>query len=230
MKIKIIPFDIELAKKIQAGEIKGKIKYSEYDGQACDAEIIKFDVIADKSRAKPNSTLFRTIVAIIDFDNYQGVRTFNSDGYGCNHNGDDTRLFLEVQEEAPKHLTLDDCQVGDKVWVKHKDNYILVKIKDKNPNGLIYVSNLMSNSEELYFAESTRAYRQKPKFKPFDKVLVRDNCDMSSWKPSLFVKYYPCAMDGEEYFETIGEHFYELCIPYEGNEHLVGTTDNPKED
>lgn len=224
MKIKIIPFDIELAKKIQAGEIKGKIKYSEYDGQACDAEIIKFDVIADKSRAKPNSTLFRTIVAIIDFDNYQGVRTFNSDGYGCNHNGDDTRLFLEVPEEAPKQLTLDDCQVGDKVWVKHKDNYILVKIKDKNPNGLIYVSNLMSNSEELYFGESTRAYRQKPKFKPFDKVLVRDN-EKQVWLPRLFDSHVEQAD-----FWTQDGKSWKICIPYEGNEHLVGTTDKPKED
>ena len=165
MEIKIIPFDIELAKKIQAGEIKGKIKYSEYEGQACDAEIIKFDVIADKSRAKPNSTLFRTIVAIIDFDDYQGVRTFNTDGYGINNNGDDTRLFLVVPDDEPQ-------------------------------------------------------------FKPFDKVLCRDEED-GVWKACLFshevyglsYPYYVC-----------GGNFFKQCIPYEGNQELVGTTDKPKED
>ena len=48
MKTKIIPFDLEMAKKIQAGEAEGKIKYTEDDSHVYNAEIIKFDLIADK--------------------------------------------------------------------------------------------------------------------------------------------------------------------------------------
>lgn len=63
----------------------------------------------------------------------------------------------------------------------------------------------------------------KPQFKPFDKVLVRD-LDKSEWRPRLFsrkgnVGY--CTQDGYEYMQI---------LPYEGNEHLVGTIDKPTED
>ena len=161
MKTKIIPFEIEMAKDIQDGKIKGKIKYSEGDGYAYNADIIKFDLIADKSKAKPNSTLFRTIVAIVDFDNYQAVRTFNSAGYGCNYNGDDTKLFIEVPDNEPQ-------------------------------------------------------------FKPFDKVLVRDG-DGELWKCAFF-----SHMVNDRFIASVCN--WKQCIPYEGNEDLVGTTKKPKED
>ena len=57
-------------------------------------------------------------------------------------------------------------------------------------------------------------------FKPFDKVLVRDD-DGQEWKINFFSHYdekvcykYRCL-----------KAFYKQCIPYEGNEHLLGTTD-----
>lgn len=60
----------------------------------------------------------------------------------------------------------------------------------------------------------------KPKWtpKPFDKVLVRDR-KSSEWRANLFSykkvnePYYYCVYAGWNY-----------CIPYEGNEHLLGTT------
>lgn len=57
-------------------------------------------------------------------------------------------------------------------------------------------------------------------FQPFDKVLVRDS-DKSAWRPRLYsrkgrVGY--CTQDCCEYMQI---------LPYEGNEHLVGTTVNP---
>lgn len=58
-------------------------------------------------------------------------------------------------------------------------------------------------------------------FKPFDKVLVR-NSEEREWYANSFshyrgkIKDFPYAcMDGS----------YRYCIPYEGNEHLLGTTD-----
>ena len=66
----------------------------------------------------------------------------------------------------------------------------------------------------------------KPKeheFKPFDKVLVRDS-DEQIWLANFFSCY-----ETNEHFKyqcLIG--CYAQCIPYEGNEHLLGTTNNPE--
>lgn len=61
-------------------------------------------------------------------------------------------------------------------------------------------------------------------FKPFQKVLVRCNED-SVWRCELFSHYntfnkqcpYVCLSS-----------VYKYCIPYEGNQHLLGTTNNPR--
>lgn len=60
----------------------------------------------------------------------------------------------------------------------------------------------------------------KVKFKPFDKVLVRDCLD-EMWRPSFFACYLPF---GREPYQVIGGEWVKLCIPYEGNESLLGTT------
>lgn len=70
--------------------------------------------------------------------------------------------------------------------------------------------------------------KPKPKydFKPFDEVLVRDGLSRC-WKPDIFCEYdeendnypYVCFIDN-----------WTFCIPYEGNEDLLGTTNEPKED
>lgn len=69
---------------------------------------------------------------------------------------------------------------------------------------------------------------EKPEcsFKPYDKVLVRDE-DMDSWKCDFF-SHYIYNNTPEYHYITIS-NCYKQCIPYEGNEHLVGTTDSPKE-
>ena len=56
--------------------------------------------------------------------------------------------------------------------------------------------------------------------KPFEsKVLVRD-VDYHAWEGAIFGRY-----DGKKFF-TIGGLDWEYCIPYKGNEHLLGTTDD----
>ena len=59
--------------------------------------------------------------------------------------------------------------------------------------------------------------KPKAEFKPFDKVLVRD-CKSDNWRANLFGDigkdgYYRCVYANWVY-----------CIPYAGNEHLLGTT------
>lgn len=68
---------------------------------------------------------------------------------------------------------------------------------------------------------STFKVEPKFEFKTFDKVLVRDDFD-SEWFPDLFA-YSIDMIHGTRYY-TIGGIVWEQCIPYEGNEHLCGTT------
>lgn len=57
----------------------------------------------------------------------------------------------------------------------------------------------------------------KPKLKPFDKVLVRDSDD-EKWRPKFFSHY-----DKESYFPytTLDHEHYQQCIPYEENEYKL---------
>lgn len=59
--------------------------------------------------------------------------------------------------------------------------------------------------------------KQKPEFKPFDKVLVR-GVDEQEWECSLF-----SHITEGGYYVCVGSWWLQ-CIPYEGNEHLLGTT------
>jgi hypothetical protein len=62
--------------------------------------------------------------------------------------------------------------------------------------------------------------KDEPRFKPFDKVLVRDSID-DEWMPD----FYAHSLSVGHYVITGGE--WSQCIPYEGNEALLGTTDSP---
>lgn len=63
-------------------------------------------------------------------------------------------------------------------------------------------------------------------FKPFDKVLVRDFADNKRWS----CDFYSHESDGNHC--TIGKGYFESdnILPYEGNEYLLGTTDEPEEE
>ena len=60
-------------------------------------------------------------------------------------------------------------------------------------------------------------------FKPFEKVLVRDSYE-DKWRASFFSN----IREGYSKYVTTGL-VWKFCIPYEGNEHLLGTTNNVKD-
>lgn len=59
--------------------------------------------------------------------------------------------------------------------------------------------------------------KPKVEFKPFDKVLVRDN-DTEPWMPAFFEREY------KHKFFLLSGFCFNQCIPYIGNESLLGTT------
>lgn len=86
--------------------------------------------------------------------------------------------------------------------------------------------NMDKNIGSLYAQELKEICNSplKTEFKPFDKVLVRDN-EKQVWLPRLFDLHVEQAD-----FWTQDGKSWKMCIPYEGNEHLVNTTNKPKEE
>lgn len=77
----------------------------------------------------------------------------------------------------------------------------------------------LAKENKVWDAEKKQIVDLKPKveLKPFDKVLVRDS-ESDNWRANLFGYigkdgYYHCVFANWVY-----------CIPYAGNEHLLGTT------
>ena len=64
----------------------------------------------------------------------------------------------------------------------------------------------------------------KFELKPFDKVLVRDK-ETAAWQIDLYEKCEK-SFSSRCYRCLVSSWVY--CIPYEGNEHLLGTTDKPE--
>lgn len=82
---------------------------------------------------------------------------------------------------------------------------------------------LFAKKGKYWDAEKKEVVDLKPKdgLKPFDKVLVRDY-DNEIWRANLFSNYmsegsYGCVCSA-----------YKQCVPYEGNEHLLGTRNKVK--
>ena len=59
--------------------------------------------------------------------------------------------------------------------------------------------------------------KQKVEFKPFDKVLVRNDKE-DQWSANIF------SYQVRDMYHCLGESYWRYCIPYIGNESLLGTT------
>ena len=67
-----------------------------------------------------------------------------------------------------------------------------------------------------------KTLKKKSQFKPFEKVLVRDN-ESLKWRCAFYSYFEPYST----YPHITSNGDYAMCISFEGNEHLVGTTNNP---
>lgn len=237
MKTIKVPFEVEMAKRIQNGEVEGKVVTR--DGQS--VRIVCFEAKQDDP-----------VVALISYDNAERVKSYAKDGIifeGGTHPND---LMLEV----PEYMTFKD---GDIVaFGNNNDSVGLFKslnLKEKTfssyatlagKNLVFYepswkLINIRIATEEqrqriVYSLKSSEVPKakeclkklgieEKPKceFKPFDKVLVRD-LEFGIWYADIFSHIN--KDDGS--YMCIGSSWDE-CIPYnEQTAHLLGTTENYK--
>lgn len=85
----------------------------------------------------------------------------------------------------------------------------LASIKDRNK----FYSTLVREGY-IYYKEQHKLVRQE--FKPFDKVLVKNNSE-DPWKTDIYLNY----VESTYYHYRCTTDYYKLCIPYEGNEYLL---------
>ena len=247
-----IPFDVERAKKIQAGEELGKVVTR--DGK--DARVAFWDLRSGDDK--------HILVVYERGHGYQGYGTRFLDGRINDYMENDKDLMLQVPE-----------------WTQYKEGDILVVLPEvvvifnrfeecTDCCKTKFFVALSAESEKLYFPdreENHFGYREdikgyaneeqkqqlivalkastdprakeylkrffgieeKPeyKFEPFQKVLVRFDDDYI-WEASLF-SHKDEKRNGDPYC-TVGGIYYEQCIPYnEQTKPLLGTTDNWEE-
>lgn len=97
-------------------------------------------------------------------------------------------------------------------------------VKASDEERAVFIANAEKYYNGKYNPDTLQVEPVKPKcpFKPFGKVLVRNN-DQQIWKAAFF-SHCDTSRDSHNYV-TIPGFAYNWCIPYEGNEHLLGTTD-----
>lgn len=99
-----------------------------------------------------------------------------------------------------------------------KENIMEIRLATEEEKRQLFNA-ILAKKGKTWDIEKKMIVDLKPKWtlKPFDKVLVRDS-KSSEWRANLFSykkvnEPYYCVYAGWNY-----------CIPYEGNEHLLGTT------
>ncbi len=143
------------------------------------------------------------------------------------------KLFDAIKERGYRWIAetktlekLPKFKVGDRV--KHTSAYvsgIVVKVSDKGYHidypkgeGICYISFALEKDYELapnkFDITTLRGFESR--------VLVRDY-DNRMWTPTFWGKYLEDDSNCR-YLTTNG--CYKYCIPYEGNEHLSGTTND----
>ena len=117
-------------------------------------------------------------------------------------------------------------KVEDKITDKNKFIYRITEITDKGYKLHDLTTTFITFEEaDLHFVKAVDIFDINT-LKPFDKVLVRD-VDRQIWIADFFSHIVKEPFGGYR-FACIG-HYWHQCIPYEGNEHLIGTTESCNE-
>ena len=156
----------------------------------------------------------------------QGIDTYRDSYYYIVTKGKVSNLYFKDQDKwelAP----VPKFKVGDIVETKRNKlfDYKIIKITDTH---YTLESITGANTYDILICEDENWKLVPDKFdintlKPFDKVLVRDD-NKNKWSIN-FWGFYDIKYDINYPYECCGNSFAQ-CIPYEGNELLLGTTDD----
>lgn len=253
-KLVQVPFDVEMAKHIQNGDCEGKI----VTRGGMKVRVLCFDRIGNESIVAlvyeetdnketciiylndgtiPNckQTRFDLMLEVPEYLTFKDGDIFKtSDGsigiYNANYTpmhgitpyyvglrySDGVLCFCQGNEFG--FGALRECTHD--VTESEKQKLIDALKSSEEPLSKEYLKRFFGIEEHSNSSNIGKDY----KFKPFDKVLVRDD-EGRTWRANLFSNYWN---DGKEYKYGCIDSAWMYCIPYEGNEHLLGTTKNPE--
>ena len=144
------------------------------------------------------------------------------------------KLNLETLEIEKTQPEFKDGDIAFADYGNRQDVFIVSDKTDLSEGYSSFISLDLSNltfsalekEGKAWDTEKKQIVDLKPKceFKPFDKVLGRNEKD-DVWEADLFSHY---REESQYPFRCIG-FGRKYCIPYEGNEHLLGTRNNPEQ-
>lgn len=238
----IVPFDLNTARKINIGEIAGRIVTEKGQNRA---EI----VYEDNSSNCPLLVVIHSISVSADWFSATGKALSSAN-----------RLLLEV----PEYTTFKDGEVlsnkdGSYIFILNTHGkYLTSFYASLNQKGILKIEDGLSawenkiekyrfatESERQKLVDALKASKEpeakeylkrffgieeklKYDFKPFDKVLVRKEGN-KKWNISLFAREIVDDYNGLPYkYECSNGTLWDYCIHFEGNECLLGTTENPE--
>ena len=140
----------------------------------------------------------------------------------CHKDGNLYVVFESWENDDYTEFNITDISFG-KVEVCNTDCFV----KASDEQRAVFIAKAEKHYNGKYNPDTLQVEPVKPKcqFKSFDKVLVRDK-EEDLWDINFFSHY----KENEKYFPYACINTrYRFCIPYEGNEHLLGTTDPYKE-
>lgn len=242
-KMVTIPFDLETAKKINIGERVGQIVTEKGQNRAeivyednssiCPLLVVihSISVSADwfSATGKAFSSENRLLLEIPEYTTFKdGDVLSNKDGsyiFILNMHGKYlTSFYASLNQKGI--LKIED---GLSAWENQIEKYRFATESERQK--LVDALKASKEPEAKEYLKRFFGIEEKPKynFKPFDKVLVRDEDD-KEWHISLFAREIVDDSDGLSYkHECSNGTLWDCCIPFEGNEYLLGTAENSEE-
>lgn len=239
-KLVRVPFNVESAKKITSGEMKGRI----VTRKGYPAKILTFDM------ANRDYPICAKVLISVDEDCYHFAAN------GAHYKEFNPESNVDLMMEIPEYMTFKD---GDILICECGTPFIYKDTKDRHGNfsaycgidlqgniffdmkGWTYSIKGHANEEQKKNIIKALKEREEPKakeylkrffgieekkeykFKPFDKVLVKDDDENSAWSCNLF-----SGKNEDGTYMCIGG-YWDMCIPYnEETAHLLGTTEDFK--
>lgn len=103
------------------------------------------------------------------------------------------------------------------------DSFLLLRLYPARDDEKKELFDALAKVGKAWDVDKKQIVDLKPKveLKPFDRVLVR-NCKSENWRANLF-----SYIDKDGFYCCVWAN-WAYCIPYEGNEHLLGTTNDSK--
>lgn len=239
----IVPFDLNTVRKIKSGEIEGSVLINNieiefvYESKDCAGP---YNLLFVRKDGYGISTIYAntegctiggtTLELKVEAGAYfkKGDVLTSTNGYQFIYDGIITKGVMGC---ICGMATFGDIGFDYKLWTDVYDGYKkrhvrkaieeekkflaekIIKAKDSRKINII----------KRYLSEYEYLLDEMPKhdFKPFERVLVRRN-NQERWKLHLFSR----ESVGDNKYECLGGVGFSQCIPYEGNEHLLGTNKN----